>query len=317
MTLHAAAAHEFGHVLAANWAPELAKIILPAVNARHLETPDEKNLAVAERVIKVPGAGDVLYATAWDEIQERLVLTPIQWATEVTADLIASRLVGPAFIAALERITLAATEASDSHPSDRLRRSYLADYLRSELPEIAEDLAWESLLQPGDAISTGRTLPPRFGGEDYIYKVATLVLRDCYPKLKELVRRIPSPLLTAPAHEESISETKLPPHNSLPAMLTHIDGSFSDLVPPSCGCEIFSDGDVARHFWLFFYGAWRFRLGPLFNQFYGARSSNANGSQAENVMNSMLLHSLQSLSVSLRVHTFRRPSEAEVNTHGG
>lgn len=306
VSLHAAAAHELGHVVTAQFSKELADVVLPAVRSRHLESPDEKTLAVAERVIKVPGAGDILSATAWDDIQERLFTVPIQWVIETTADLIAVRLVGPAFMAALERITLAAADASDSHPPDRLRHRYIRDYVIAEMPLVAADAAWNQLLAPRypEEDST-RQQSARIGGEDYIYKVARLVLQDCYPQLKELVRRVPSPLLEVgdtPKLRKRISQTKTQ-SQTVDDLLQHIEQSLFDLTPPSRGCDIVAPSDVARHFWLFFYGTWRLRMSPRFDDFRRAHGWSEGDPTIDQVIGSMLLHSLQSLSVSLTVRS--------------
>jgi hypothetical protein len=313
--LHAAAAHELGHVLAAKFARELTALVIPAIEKRHLDSPDEKNHAVAERVIKVRGAGDILAAAAWDDIQERLMAVPMQWIIETTADLIAARLVGPAFLAAMERITLAAADASDSHPPDRLRHSYLREYLKSEFPEIAKDHAWDQLLAPRGSEEEDRKRDAALGGEDYIYKVARLVLKDCYPHLKALVKTVKSPLVddnVSDAERRSLIRSEQ--HSSRntssaltgAASLSQIEQDLMNLVPPSRGFAIMGPEDVASLFWLFFYATWRLRMGSQFENFRKAHGWTNDEGVAERVISSMLLHGLQSLSVSLTVQTNRQ-----------
>src|SRR5260221_7867204 len=69
------------------------------------------------------------------------------WSTELYADLVAVRLLGPAFLAAFERAVMGG-EPAPSHPPRELRLHLMDQYLQAHFPEVAFDPVWQRLRPP-------------------------------------------------------------------------------------------------------------------------------------------------------------------------
>lgn len=277
--VHALAAHEFGHEFAHKWAEELKRIresiaaevtsryndvLIDYLSGRGMRREGESRDDVSEK--------DRKYIIALiDEISKN-------WLREIFSDLTASRLVGPAFLAAFDRIILGHGKASETHPPAFLRRRLVLRYLQKILPEVVSDSTWSPLFD--DVVSP--TIP-----SDELYRVMVRVFDSVADKLDVMLDLIPSPLSQVKADELS---------RLVNDMGDHID----HLTPPSVALTSVKDVADPDKFWLLIFGAWHYRLSSRFKELRDLCSSSGDSARAEEVLGNLLLHGLQSLELQAK-----------------
>lgn len=271
--MHALAAHEFGHEFAYKWNDEInnvhkeiISVILDQYNQRL------QDYISAQIHTRRESLGDVY------EVRARYVFVLIhriadKWLKEIFSDLVAARLVGPAFLAAFDRILLGPGKVSDKYPPSSLRRDLVKQYLKSILPAVAEDPVWKPLLnESAESSSTS----------DELYRIMGEVFKSIPDRVISILQRVPSPLL-------QINGTELP------ILISKMEDHIENLAPPSVPLNVGKENDEANKFWLLMYGAWHFRLSNHFAEFEKRYGWIDEPGKAEIVLGNLLLHSLQSL----------------------
>ena len=298
--LHAAAAHELGHVLAEQLSDGFESIVTNAITNTQNDHLDEIEGWVNKQVIRREGEShEDAFKRGLKLFEEILAEVASGWSEEVFADLVAARLVGPPFLIALDRITLGEVASQDddelsTHPSDGLRFEIVSRYLKEKLPHVYEDRVWSGLLQQRSSSVRTELLP----------RLAREVCNRCFASFALILDGVRSPLA-----DKAILSRKL----------SEIRRLLADLAPPSAACSVNSKEEVADAFWLLFYASWHFRLhGRAFSAFrkrYGwypkgedvaaadkktkAQMEKDEESKAEGAIGSLVLHSLQSLELRL------------------
>lgn len=300
--LHAVAAHELAHLLADKWGAELKAITKPLREQCKLDFREQREQWISDRLMKVPSLSSKDVYDRVARVLKRRERIAHEWVNELLIDMIAVRLVGPAFFAALERMTLGLGGDTDEHPPDNLRREVVRHYVRDHLPLAVRD--------PADAAAWMKVLDhvESSGSSDVIHKMANKVCQDALPALAVMVSRVPS-LFTDKADVWSGDRLRIPVKHDIAAMpvtrlidvLAYMQEDLFALIPGSDVLNPKSRADVAAFFWLLFYAAWRFRLDerryPEFLREYRWTSAPEKG---EHALGSLLLHSIQSLELKQR-----------------
>ena len=274
--LHALAAHEFGHEIIEQYHAQIEKLwdtLLIDAKSRFQDKIQEYILDNTHRREGVPPS-DAIEESAM-QFEAKLIASSYRWLSEVWADLVAARLVGPASLAAFDRIVLNNGAACDSHPSATLRKRLVENYLKMKMSKIAEDKVWASVfLSPatsrpeGEAPLNTQFLKP-------IYPMLEYVCEHSLDELARLLDKIPSPLTDS----------------DLPKKLKDIETFVENLAPPNAAID---KGKMnASAFWLLMYGVWHFRLSTdKFNRFCADHGFDGH-SKGEAVLGNLLLHALQ------------------------
>lgn len=243
--LNALSAHEFGHVLLRAHDRDLdmfnqkllpAKLV-PLVEAAFNDASAAKNSLLEEEARRrMDRTGrrptDDRFTTLVQQVRDDAWVTACDWSIELYADLVAVRLLGPAFLAAFERAVMGGNPSA-SHPPRVLRLDLMGVYLRGELPEVAADPTWE---QPGlvDQNWSWR--------EEPFYAFEEAFLRAVMPRIAAEAADVPSPLQST---------------TNLPQVVERIGDCIAHLTPPSAAFD--PTYEDANAFWLTLYAAWRFR----------------------------------------------------------
>lgn len=194
------------------------------------------------------------------------------WFTELFADLVAARLVGPAFLAAFDRLVVGETQPYKTHPPAGMRRKLVRDYLCLEFPEIMQKVVWKQLCDPYQ-----RYEPPK----DFVWKICCDVCRFSLPGLTRIVEDVPSPFKQTANLDDYIRETK---------------EYIENLAPPSAARLLDSEIIDSHKFWLLMFCTWDFRLDEeRFSRFAEKFGWANNLPAAEEAIGNLLLHSLRSL----------------------
>jgi len=299
--LHAVAAHELAHLLADQWASECRKISRRLLTEAKHEYQTQRQAWMADRLIKVPGLRMRDVENRLEQLLKRHEGIAHVWVLELLTDLIAVRLVGPAFFAALERITLGLGGGSDGHPPDDLRRQVIREYVADRMPEIYRDqTTWQRVLDHRDGSDT----------DNLFRRMARDVCRKAIPELHKLAERVPSIFSSAAAaatNEPTVpitTQSSPTPARELADLLALIRADLMELIPPSELLRSKTASDIATYFWLLFYSTWHFRLDkPNYDRFLERYQWSAEPMRGEAALGSLLLHSIQSLELSHRWET--------------
>ncbi|MGO8758359.1 MAG: hypothetical protein ACLQG3_09570 [Terracidiphilus sp.] len=274
--LHALAAHEFGHEIIEQYHPQIEKLwdtLLIEAKSRFQDIIHEYILDNTHRREGVP-PNDAIEESAM-QFEAKLIASSYRWISEVWADLVAARLVGPASLAAFDRIVLNNGAACDSHPSATLRKRLVENYLKMKMPEVAKDEVWASVfLSPATSIPEGEA------------PFHTQVLKPVYPMLEYVCERSLNELAGL---LDKISSPLTDPDST--NLLKNIETFVTNLAPPNAA---FEKGKMsASAFWLLMYGVWHFRLSTdKFNRFCRDHGFEDHY-KGESVLGNLLLHALQ------------------------
>jgi hypothetical protein len=210
------------------------------------------------------------------EPENAFELQLMRWAHEIFSDLVAVHLVGPPFLLALERLSVARNTVMklDTHPPLYLRRKLIKEYLGTYLTHIANDKVWGPRLseEPDSTTLTGAW-----------YTKLRLSCEEAAKQFAPFVSSLRSPLMSKNLNDE------------VAAIMEHLD----HLIPPSAALDV---SDVAQQFWLLVYGAWRFVMDEgAFGGFCDRYGWTDDKARADKAVNNLLLHSLQALELRARV----------------
>ncbi|MDX6529496.1 MAG: hypothetical protein QOH41_1786 [Blastocatellia bacterium] len=278
--VHALAAHEFGHEFAFKWNNDIKDVreaVVTAVKGSYNVDLQDYLWGIITR--REGESQDDVTEKARRYIFALIDKITSGWLSEIFSDLVAARLVGPAFLAAFDRIIIGHGKAGETHPSASLRRSLVRRYLKDFLPEVISDPTWAHLF---DGTSTA------VGSSDELYGVIEKVFDSMIIEaLKPILNRIPSPLTRlSPPEFAELLET----------MEDHIDHLATPSVPLTLGDHL-PDTDK---FWLLMFAAWHYRLSPRFEKLREICGDDPNSAKAEEVLGNLLLHALLSLELRAR-----------------
>jgi hypothetical protein len=281
--LHALAAHEFGYEFAYRFQANLEDITQQVASDLMKERVDHMQDYIAE-LVTMKGEAKGKYSTndIAGEVVRRHVLERFNriirnWIEEIFADLTAVRLVGPAFLAAFDRIVTVPAMASDNHPPTWLRRSISHGYLKSVLPAISSDPIWSSVFGEYEKPETS---------SDFLYQTAEQ-LRFLVGRLDPLLNQIPCPLARlAPA--------------DLGGLVSAAEEYIGNLAPPSVPLQSITEFAGAERFWVLMYVGWHYRLSPRFSMMEEGCGLGRGASRSEEVLGNLLVHAFQSIELGAR-----------------
>ena len=267
--LHAIAAHEFGHELINRFAQTLDNMVESAITAIIPKFYDELVEAVSE---EAKGRGDDEYESSRKRLREDLKVISLCWVQEIFCDLLATRLVGPALLAAMDRILLGIEPPSWTHPPDWLRRNVVKNYVGKVLPHVLEDTVWRPLF--------GETGAESF--RDIRYTIADKVCRAVQNGTEALLEELPCPL----------KDREL-----LAALVDEMTVQIEELCPPSVSIEQAICSDA---FWVVMYTAWRFRFDEKRFSAFMMKHGWKRERDAESALDNLTLHALRALELRAR-----------------
>jgi hypothetical protein len=279
--VHALAAHEFGHEFAHIFRDDLNGvhefIVTEVKNRYHAKLEDY----LAGLVFKLKGENrDDVYEKGRKNVVARLNTIAENWLKEIFSDLVAARLVGPAFLAAFDRIILGHGKASENYPPAYLRRRLVHEYLKRILPKIVEDKVWEQLFSDNHDFS---------GSDDEIYWVMEHVFETVIPEIDLILQKIASPLMKVDSKKVSSITDK-------------IADCIDHLAPPPPSLFLNPEDRVpdAEEFWLLMFAGWHYRLSGRFLQLVEDQCLDSSAGQAEDILGNLILHTLQSFELNAR-----------------
>ena len=278
--VHALAAHEFGHEFAFKWDDDIKAVKeLVVTEVRRTYNFDLQDYLLGLVTRREGESQDAVKEKATKYIFALIDRIASGWLKEIFSDLIAARLVGPAFLAAFDRIIIGHGKAGETHPSAALRRKLVQRYLKGLLPKVIEDTTWAHLFD-----DTIMPVKP----DDELYKIIERVFDDkIIGALEPILKRVTSPL----ARLEPEVFAKI-----LEAIEDHIDHLASPSVPLSLGDEI----PDPEKFWILMFGVWHYRLSPRFETLKTMCGNGNDSAKAEEVLGNLLLHALLSLELRAR-----------------
>ena len=302
--LHALAAHEFGHELMQRQAEAIERIRNKSVeDIKASLTEDFRDYieSIAREWAWID-KGDS-YQLASNHVDVRMSGIAEDWISELAADLAATRMVGPAFIAALDKIIPALGNEAESHPPGYLRRRWARKYLEHRFPKVCHDPVWSEVLGanveeefrahyiglPTNETERKRRLPyalVRFGEK---------ICDQSFDEICSIVDLIPSPL----TDEEALAQN-----------VSLMEDFIENLAPPSVPLEIRNDQDASK-FWLLMYGAWHFRLNRVrYAKFLKRHGWDSDPEKGEEAIGNLLLHALKSIELRFCWHSYSEVKKA-------
>jgi hypothetical protein len=296
--LHVIAAHELGHEVLWNHRDAFG-----AIQGELLEQAKAHNRELLEEFIidNTHRRHGVSQQDAYDEssklMDAELLSISGYWLTEIWADLVAARLVGPASLAGLDRIALEPSAPRQTHPPGNLRRLLIKTYLERYFPHIASDDVWSSVLTTSPTASAPQTRSPLTPLFVAVESLCTHSLDLLAPLLENIPSPLSSPEITSkvvPAMEECIDHL-CPPNHALPASIANTSASV----------------------WLIMYGIWHYRMNvSRFHAFCEALEPAADNSAGvgEGILGNLLLHGLQSAELLARWHRKRAATGSSVGS---
>jgi hypothetical protein len=289
--VHALAAHELGHEFVLEWEDKITTAVQKSLGTIHdrrdYEELREELLEYVQENVK--RRGDEAYEASRKKIGTEILDTATDWTIEILCDLLAARLVGPGFIAALDRIVAGADDQPHTvsgratHPPHWLRVKLVRKYLTEKFPHIAGDDTWKELLNATGDRSHGSV----------IGRICEDVAVQSVASLETVLDSVGSIFSNA----------------QLAARIEQMANYMLHLAPPSMVLE---NGDLTpAAFWLIMYAAWHFRFDKSFQDFkerYGWRNDTE---KAESALDNMVLHALQAVELRARwAHNHRKASAA-------
>jgi hypothetical protein len=288
--LHALAAHEFGHEFAYRFRANLEDITQQVASDLMKEHVVHMQDHIAE-LVTTKGKANGEYSTndIASEVLDRFNKIIRNWMEEIFADLTAIRLVGPAFLAAFDRIVTGSAMASDYHPPTWLRRSISRGYLSTLLPAISSDPIWSSVISEHKELETS---------SDSLYQIAEQ-FRFLVARLDPLLNQIPCPL------------ARLAP-TDLAGIVSTAEEYIENLAPPSVPLQSLSEFAGAERFWVLMYVGWHYRLSPRFNMMEERCGLGREANRSEEVLGNLLVHAFQSIELGARWSQGRANGEQRV-----
>ena len=279
--LHVIAAHELGHEVLWLYGDRFAAVqadLLEEAKLQHRELLKEYIVDNSRRREGVPQAD--AYSESSNAMDASLLAISRSWLTEIWADLVAARLVGPASLAALDRISIEPCEPRETHPPGSLRREMIKHYLEREFPHIASDGVWTPVLQTHKAPSIRKTT----SAATPLFKVVESVCSASLNRLIPMLHEIPSPLLDPDLISGFVKDMRdyidhlCPPNQCLPPRIANTSASA----------------------WLLMYGFWHYRLSSQFQEFCRKLRRKDGELVGESILGNLLLHALHSAELSAR-----------------
>jgi len=281
--VHGIAAHELGHLVAPRWESELEELLnrhLSSVKQRYRESISD---FIAEQLRgHVQGSGisrEDAYESMSRIVEFDIYSVAELWIREMFADFVAARLVGPAFIAAFDRVKLGFGRAGNTHPPGSWRRLQIRQFLKEKMPHVADDPVWRLLFSAS----------AEAGFNELYHSIASEVCALSFEEIARLVEKVPSPIAVDP--------TQL--RMQIEAMQEHIE----HLSPPSVPLDVTGadEIDTANMFWLLLYAAWHFRFSEdRFTEFARRHGWQEDLAKAEAAIGNMVQHALESLELHFR-----------------
>ncbi len=283
--LHALAAHELGHAAGNRWRDEIESVrseLVAAAKGQYGSKLVEHIQASARSMMGLGlgvGKSDA-YESAARSVVERLERIAEAWFEELVADLVAARLVGPAFLAAFDRLNLGAGQGSDEHPPSGLRSEIISTYIADEITEVATDPVWRIVYEGKHQSS---------GSKDLLWEIVAGVCREGATRIRPMLRDVPSRLSGEPGLGQIVS-----------VMETHLENG----TPPTVPLTPAGDSKDGQIFWLVMYAGWHFRLSlDRFDAFARRFGWQDDLERAETALGSLMLHGLQSFELRARWKT--------------
>lgn len=280
--LHALAAHEFAHILESERQELIAKQLesLALVHTTRLceSYDDALNSYAMDTAVRQPGiTQSETLRLRRAQVEASIKATTRSWFSEVFCDLVASKMVGPAFLAAVDRLTpTSADSPSRSHPPISVRRALVKQYLEKQIPTLVAEKIWNGVLNVASPQSA--------------VQLPWIICREALVAGAEEI--------TGVVNEVGVTSPFTNVGN-LQSFLDNTDASFLGLSPPSVAIDIQGTHEDINYFWLLMFAAWRFRLTPKkFNKF--RTDHNWSEAKAEEALSNLLLYSLQSLELRSR-----------------
>lgn len=282
--LHALAAHEFGHEIHFHYASALDDTRDRGLAKAKKQFNDEIQEYILDNTRRREGVGQGdAYEASSERAEAQLLKISESWLAEIWSDLVAARLVGPASLAALDRILLNSSEPCESHPPLALRRRLVRTYLQERLPQVAKDDVWTRVLwgpQNGDG---GGADPPLLRKNDplkTLYMVSEYVCASSLNDVAKIIEAVDCPL----------------DRPDLQSIVNKMEESLENLAPPNSVYVSRSEKANASSFWLLMYATWHLRLNTVrFDEFCDRHKWMEDRGKAEKVLGNMLLHALQSI----------------------
>jgi hypothetical protein len=283
--VHGIAAHELGHILARQRASELDDILNKNLSIAKQKHIDQIETFIADQLIP-PKESNVKPSDAYERASRRVELdiysVADRWLQEMFADFLAARLVGPAFIAAFDRVILGFGRRENSHPPGQSRRLLILRFLRSRLSHIVDDAIWSPLFEAGSADGPS---------SDLLCRIANEVCNLSFEAVAQMAEGIPSPL------DKDGTLLK----EQIEGMQEHMEHLSPPSVPLKSGDEI----ETANMFWLLLYAAWHFRLNEeRFGAFATSHGWQGDFARAEAALGNLVLHALESLELRFRWESY-------------
>lgn len=281
--VNALAAHEIGHLLFYKQKDALIPIIskiYATVLPDHQSRLQEHIVAEVERAEPLPPTKDI-YNTKAGALSLRLQQTALDWCEEVYSDLVGARLLGPAYLAAFDRVLVGKHPPSSSHPPNQLRRDIVKDYIEKTAPKLSIDPVWASL--------TTSTEHPSWGNNP-VWNFEETVCRAIAAPFRETLQTISSPF------DEDFE--------AFSSMVSEMEAHIEHLSPPSVVLRARSQWLDSKGFWAIFYVAWHFRLNkPRFSEFAARYGWDTNLCNAEDALGNLVLQSLKSLELTYQANS--------------
>jgi len=290
--VHALAAHEFGHEFAHKWNDDLTEVreqVVSEVKSFYNTVLQDYTSGIFRR--QEGESQDDVSEKARKYLLALIESISSSWLKEIFSDLAAARLVGPAFLAAFDRIIIGHGKGSEKYPPASLRRSLVRRYLEKLLPQVISDPTWAQLFDNSALVD----LP-----SDELFRVMQQVFDGVIDKLIPILNRIPSPLTRLKANELS---------DLLETMEEHID----NLAPPSVPLSVGDKLPDTEKFWLLVFVAWHYRLSDRFDELRRLCGDDTDSARAEEILGNLLLHSLQSLELRARWHEAMNQKRSNVH----
>ncbi len=178
--LHALAAHEFGHRFIPRYKSSLLALRDRLAQDVKGEYGEQLKDYLLDNVVKREGVarGDA-YEESRKLVEARLLKLGEYWLSEILSDLVAARLVGPAFLPALDRILLGLGRPSPTHPPGHLRKHLVREYLGKLFPELVEDSIWMPFFSQHEDLALSRATDEQGQGDAWqpLYQVGERMCR--------------------------------------------------------------------------------------------------------------------------------------------
>jgi hypothetical protein len=273
---HAIAAHELGHEFRYIHRDRidalLDRAMAPVTYRWRQRVIDEVEVNAAK--LSEVGPTDA-YGRAEEELRRQLEARHHLWCEEIFSDLLATRLLGPAYVAAIDRLELIPTGPSDTHPPTALRCDLINEYLHKNLAPFAAHGEWKNVF--------GSREVDDMAGHEWYYHLAAEHCRSAALEFADFLQQVKSPL-DVPADE-------------LHALCDQIDTYLENLAPPSTLLNEAPDWCSPQGFWVLLYAGWRFRCSPDKFERFSANCGRVEGrvDHAEAVLDRLITQSMQSL----------------------